>query len=92
MLTLNTKQDYLNYLTIQPEETKKAIQLLLNTRFIWQTTAILAADETGLTDDTHRVIGEEPERMQQELVEDANAKIFRIDFTVAEVKEILENA
>ena len=45
-----------------------------------------------MIDDTHRVTGEEPERLQQELVEDENAKIFRIGFTVAEVEEILKNA
>lgn len=92
MLTLNTKQDYLNYLTVQPEATKKELQLLLDTRYAWQTTGILAASEAGVTDDTHRVIGEEPERMQQVLIEDENAKIFRIGFTVAEIKEILKNA
>lgn len=92
MLTLNTKQDYLNYLTVQPEATKKELQLLLDTRYTWQTTGILAASEAGVTDDTHRVIGEEPERMQQVLIEDENAKIFRIGFTVAEIEEILKNA
>ena len=92
MLNLNTKTDYLNYLTVQPEATKKELQLLLDTRYTWQTTAILASGDAGATDDTHRVIGEEPERLQQELVEDENAKIFRIGFTVAEVEEILKNA
>ena len=89
MLNLNTKQDYLNYLTVQPEKTKKDLQLLLKTRFTWKSTGILAADAAGQVDDTHRVIGEEPERIQQELVEDTNAKLFRIGFTVAEVEEIV---
>ena len=62
-LSLNTKQDYLNYLTVDSEETKKALQLLLDTRFIWKTTAILAANAAGVNDSTHRVIGEEPERI-----------------------------
>lgn len=88
-MNLNTKQDYLNYLTVQPEATKKELQLLLNTRFVWKTTAILAAGAAGITDDTHRVVGEEPERHQQIYVEDENAKIFRIGFTVAEVEEII---
>lgn len=91
-LIFNTKQDYFNYLTMKPEETKKALQLLIDTRFVWKTTGILAEGAEGLTDDTHRVIGEEPERMQQTLVEDENAKIFAIGFTVEEVKEILKNA
>lgn len=92
MLNLNTKQDYLNFLTVQPEATKKELQLLLKTRFVWKITGILAANAAGVIDDTHRVTGEEPERLQQELVEDENAKIFRIGFTVAEVEEILKNA
>ena len=80
-LSLNTKQDYLNYLTVDSEETKKALQLLLDTRFIWKTTAILAANATGVNDSTHRVIGE-----------DSNAKIFRLGFTVTEVEGLIENA
>lgn len=91
-MSLNTKQDYLNVLTFKPEEAKKELQLLLNTRFVWQTTAILSDADTGINDDTHRVVGEPPERMQQELIEDENAKIFRLGFTVEEVKEILNNA
>jgi len=91
-MSFNTKQDYFNYLTVQPEETKKALQLLLDTRYIWQTTAVLAEAAAGVTDDTHRVIGEEPERMQQELIEDENAQLFRLGFTVAEIEEILKDA
>lgn len=91
-LIFNTKQDFFNYLTIKPEETKKALQLMLDTRFVWQNTGILAEDDEGVVDDTHRIVGEEPERMQQALVEDENAKIFAIGFTVAEVEEILNNA
>lgn len=89
MLNLNTKSDYLNYLTIKPEETKQELKLLLDTRFSWKSTGILANNDTGVSDDTHRVIGEEPERQQQELIEDENAKIFRIGFTVAEIEEII---
>lgn len=91
-LSFNTKQDYLTYLTVNPVETKKALQILLDTRFIWQTTAILAANAAGVSDSTHRVIGEEPERMQQEWVEDPNAQIFRLGFTVTEVEGLIENA
>jgi hypothetical protein len=58
---------------------------------VWQTTAILADDEVGVNDDTHRTAGDS-ERMQQELIEDEHAKIFRIGFTVQEVEEILKNA
>ena len=90
-LIFNTQQDYFNYLTLHPEETKKELQKLLDTRFVWQTTAILAEGVEGLTDDTHRVVGEGPERMQQQLVEDPNAKIFVLGFTVEQIEEILNN-
>lgn len=91
-LSLNTKQDYINYLSINPTEAQKALQLLLDTRFVWQTTAVLAKDVTGVTDETHRVIGEEPERMQQVYIEDTNAQLFRLGFTVEEIRELIENA
>lgn len=91
-ISLNTKQDYLNYLSFYPEKAKKELQLLLDTRYIWQTTAVLNDSAAGVEDDTHRVIGEAGERMQQQLIEDENAKLFIIGFTVEEVKEILNNA
>lgn len=91
-LSLNTKQDYINYLSINPEETKKALQLLLDTRFIWQTTAVLAKGAAGVNDNTHRVIGEEPERIQQVYIEDTNAQLFRLGFTVDEIEELIKNA
>lgn len=91
-ISLNTKQDYLNYLTYKPEIAKKELQLLLDTRTVWQTTAILDDAAAGVEDDTHRVTGEAGEYRQQVLVEDPNAKIFRLGFTVKEVEEILKNA
>ena len=91
-LIFNTKQDFLNYLSMYPEEVTAELQKLLDTRFVWETTAILADSDTGTSDDTHRVIGEKPERMQQELIEDSNAQIFRLGFTVNEVEELIKNA
>lgn len=89
-LIFNTKNDFFNYLTVAPEETRKELQLLLDNRMIWKTTAILDDSEAGQTDDTHRVIGEQ-EKIQQELIEDSNARIFQLGFTVAEVEELLDN-
>ena len=85
---LNTKQDYQNCLTDFPEETKAELQRLLDTRFVWQDVAII--EDEGITDDTHRVVGTEDEKIQQVLVEDTNAEIFRLGFTVAEVEELLK--
>ncbi len=85
---LNSKQDYLNCLSDYPAETKAELQRLLDSRFVWQDTAII--ENEGITDDTHRVIETEDGKIQQELVEDTNAEIFRLGFTVEEVEELIK--
>ena len=45
-LIFNTKQDFSNYLSMYPEEVKAELQKLLDTRFVWETTAILADSDT----------------------------------------------
>lgn len=87
---LNTKQDYLNCLEEFPSETKAELQRLLDNRFIWTDTAVLAATETGVTDDTHRVIKTEDGDIQQELKEDNCSELIRLGFTVAEIEEMLK--
>ena len=86
---LNTKQDYLNCMTEFPQETKKSLQALLDGRFSWFDTAVIEID--GVTDDTHRVVNTNDEKIQQELREDPNARIFKLGFTVAEVEELLND-
>lgn len=85
---LNSKQDYLNCLSDYPTETKAELQRLLDSRFVWQDTAII--ENEGITDDAHRVIETEDGKIQQELVEDVNAEIFRLGFTVEEVEELIK--
>ena len=86
---LNTKQDYLNCLTDYPKEIKAALQELLDGRFIWRATGII--ENEGLTDDTHRVVDTGEEKIQEELIEDERAEIFRLGFTVKEVEEMLND-
>ena len=83
----NSKQDYLNCLTIDTlkEATKAELQKLIDNRFNWFDVSVLADDETGLNDDTHRVIN----GMQQELKEDPTSTIFRLGFTVQEVEGLI---
>nr|DAX39339.1 MAG TPA: hypothetical protein [Caudoviricetes sp.] len=85
---LNSKQDYLNCLQDYPAETKAALKQLLNNRFMWFDTAILDESQEGITDETHRVIESDDVKIQQELKEDSNARLFRLGFTVAEVEEL----
>lgn len=82
----NTKQDFLNCLGEFEAETKRELKNLLNTRFSWFDVEILENPESGLNDETHRVI----ENMQQELREDPNSRIFQLGFTVAEVEELVK--
>ena len=86
---LNTKQDYLNCLNLYPDETKKSLQELLDTRFNWFQTAVLAEEEQGITDENHKVVESENERLQYELQEDSNAKIFQLGFSVSEVQILI---
>lgn len=85
---MNTKQDYINLK--ETEKGKRALKNLLDYRFIWQSTKVLDTAEEGIQDQTHRVIPDELFYIQQEWVEDCNALIFRLRFTVEEVEALLE--
>jgi len=81
---MNTKQDYLNLQGT--EECKKALKALLN-RYIWQTIEVvkIAGEDT----DSIRYIEDEDVYLKQEYIEDPNAEIFRLGFTVDEVEKML---
>lgn len=81
----NTKQDYLNCFEGYKEGVKAELQKLLDARFNWFDVEVLENPEIGINDETHRVI----ENMQQELKEDPNARLFKLGFTVDEVKELI---
>ena len=89
--TISTKNDIQNLLQLYPDETREYLQKLLDTRFVWRSTGAITEGTAGVQDATHRVMRTESGLEQFELVEDANAKIFRIGFTVSEVEEMLKN-
>lgn len=91
-----TKQDYLNGLEMYPAEARAALRQLLADRFVWKEAGELAEGEEGKIDSTHIVSTREgsagpglPVRIQMELVEDANARLFRLGFTVEELEGLL---
>ena len=88
--TISTKNDIQNLLQLYPDETREYLQKLLDTRFVWRSTGAITEGTAGVHA-THRVMRTESGLEQFELVEDANAKIFRIGFTVSEVEEMLKN-
>ena len=81
-----------------PELTKQALRCLLADRFIWQKTSNLADIADGITDVNHRVISEEEiidgetrtVYYQMEEVENPNAQVFRLGFTVSEIERIIQ--
>lgn len=89
-----TRQDYYNTAKIYPKEAAKALQQLMDGRFIWQETGELSTREAGRSDEDHKVIqterevtpGSQDKKMvfiQMEKVEDQNAEFFRMGWTVS---------
>ena len=95
---LATKQDYLNCLSMYPDETKSALRRLLADRYTWENVGEVESEKKGKSDESHRIIvqvktdenGQQTEYfMQQERKEDANARLFVLGFTVKEIKSFL---
>jgi len=88
MYILNTKQDYLNCLELNPSDTKSRLQNLLDNRFNWFDVAVLATADNAVIDATHRIIGSD-ELLYQEYKEDSNALMFGLGFTVEEIEGLI---
>lgn len=96
--TFATKQDYLNGIATYPEETKAELRRLIAGRFEYMPTGELADGEDGIVDDTHQVVTQQetdPEtgktvekRVQLEMRESGNARLFRLGFTVEEAERL----
>lgn len=94
-----TKQDYLNCLELFPEKTKVELKRLLAERFYWKKTKELNSVDDGVSDETHCVTeekatdektGEDTMRYSQlEWCENPNAAMFRLGFTVKELKKLV---
>ena len=88
---LNTKKDYLNCLGLFPAETKVELQRLLDDRMIWSCIGEIGEESYPIVDATHKVIADEQTGVlnQYEYIEDAQAKMFRLGFTVEEIEELI---
>lgn len=89
--TISTKNDIQNLRQLYPDETREYLQKLLDTRFVWRSTGAIAEGTAGVQNATLHIMRTESGLEQFELVEDENAKIFRMGFSVAEVEEMLKN-
>ena len=94
--TFATKQDYLNGIETYPEEVKAELRRLIAGRFEFVPTGELADGEEGIEDESHQVLtstetdsetGETvTKRIQTEKRESANARLFRLGFTLEEAE------
>lgn len=94
-----TKQDYLNGISVYPEETKTALRALVADRFHFVKTDELAEGEDGINDDSHMVLvisekneetGKDVEkRWQMKREENKNARLFRLGFTLEEASALI---
>lgn len=92
-----TKQDFLNCLADEnlADDTKKILKNLLDGRFTWINGDVLEDGNDGVTDEKHKVVLSKDEnnndiRVQYELVENENAELFLLGFSVEEVENLLK--
>lgn len=88
---LITKEDYLYCIDIFPIETKAKIKQLLEDRYIWKSKSVLSSSTDAIIDDTHRTITLNNDLIQQEYIEDENALLFNIGFSVSEAESIVND-
>lgn len=92
----NTKKDVENCLTQWPERTKTVLQQMLDARFAWVIDRKLADDESGITDETHKITevtddaDNVVERYQMKWEEDPSCQLFRLGLTVDEVETMID--
>lgn len=90
---INSKQDVINLLVDYPSETKVFLQGLLDSKENWFFVSDLENDN-GINDDMHKVVENKKDDVityaQYELREDINAYLFKLGFTVDEVRELIK--
>lgn len=94
-----TKQDYTNCLGMYPEETKRLLKGLLAGRYTWVEVKKIESAAKGKEDAKHHVItqkvfDEKTKKetevfVQLEKVEDKNARLFQLGFSVKEVENLI---
>lgn len=94
---LNTKQDVLNMMGINPAETKEVLQHLLDSRFVM--TPLHKAEEGETFEPGQEIIPMSTGDMDNPQtepwvfgpVEDSHAHLFRLGFTVKEAENLIAN-
>ena len=91
MIYLNTKEDFFNHLYEEIPSAIATLQEILDDRFAWKLTEVLANKESGIDDETHTIQESDGEYLQFTLLEDENALLFRLGFTVEEAQTIIDD-
>lgn len=98
-----TKYDVENLKNIFPNETRAFLESLKADRFIWVDNGVIPAGGLGINDDTHKVVEvtnanhdlsdevNTKELHQLEKVEDPNARVFRMGYTLEQIDWLLES-
>ncbi len=94
---INTMDDVNHLKGLFPIKLADYLEDLYNFKDTWFMISKLADGESGLTDDTHKIVenvdqgtGDVTERYQYELMEDPNGPIFRLGFkTTQEVYDLI---
>ncbi|UNE55373.1 hypothetical protein [Bartonella machadoae] len=99
---LNSKEDYLNMLDYDRDETVRRLKVLLQTRFYWVRVKELGEGEEGLEDERHKIetVTEMPvdlegavveKRYLYELQEDEYSFLSSVGFSVEEVEQLIRD-
>lgn len=95
---INSMGDVQNLKDMYPAELKAHLQSIYDGKDGWIATAKLEGTDTGVTDDTHKVVevkdtdGTVTEQYQYEFKEDANCFLFKLGFaTSADCKALIDS-
>ena len=95
---INSMGDVQNLKDMYPAELKAHLQSIYDGKDGWIATAKLEGTDTGVTDDTHKVVevkdtdGTVTEQYQYEFKEDANCFLFKLGFaTSAEYLALIDS-
>ena len=73
----NTKQDYINCLSLFPSETKQALRALMNNRYKWIQDGELEKESDGINDDDHYVVKTNKEDLEQVIINHYKSMMVR---------------
>lgn len=98
-LSIATRKDVENLMSLFPKETCEFLKSLVNDNYVWQNVSeAFVNPEDGIEDSTHQLVPVYSEDnkellgyLQQELVEDPNSRLHSLGYTVAKVTQLVNS-